>query len=312
MTELDTLTTPTDEDLLHLAAARARLRLLEAPTLVGYVRALMVPAMGGAQDGMPRAASKTPPLPLRADAIDDTDDVWSRLLYWVNYWATIYQVAPPSAVLVHWARDKEAAGFRAETTPAGATALLNVVTQWLLVRHDPIAAHPDGRIYFDDVADMIWKLRATYPTTQRAPRGVIDRPCPVCDRFTYGAEWPDGAAVDQFVLACSFCGHTQEAAEVIRKGRVRELMHELREEHADPKSEWWTKRQAILELDITKQTLNRYIAAGQLATYTAGGIVHVNSKDLCDLWRNKRLRQRKVLNDYWAARRDEQDMPAPA
>ena len=91
MTELDTLTTPTDDDLLHLAAARARLRLLEAPTLVGYVRALMVPAMGGAQDGMPRAASKTPPLPLRADAIDDTDDVWSRLLYWVNYWATIYR-----------------------------------------------------------------------------------------------------------------------------------------------------------------------------------------------------------------------------
>jgi len=314
MSELDTLTTPTDDDLLGLAAARTRNRLVSAPALVGYIRALMVPGLGGAQDGMPRAASKTAPLPLRADAVDDTDDVWARLLYWVNYWAGIYQAAPPSAVLVHWARDREAAGLRAETTAAGATRLLDVVTQWLLVRHDRIRTHETGQTYFDDVSEMLHSLRKKYPTAPTPPRGVLDRPCPVCDRFNYGASWPDDAPVDGFVLSCSFCGHTEDAAAFIRAGRVRELMHELREEHADPKSEWWTKRQAILELDITKQTLNRYIASGSLQTYTAGGTVHVNSADLCDLWRAKRVRQRKVLDDYWSARRKEQaetDTPQP-
>ncbi|ROS62188.1 hypothetical protein EDF38_1291 [Frigoribacterium sp. PhB160] len=288
MTELDTMTTPTDEDLLQLAAARARRRLLEAPALVGYVRALMVPGLGGAQDGMPRAASKTAPLPMRADAVDDTDDIFARLTYWVNYWSTAYKVAPPSAVLVHWARDGEAAGFRAETTPAGAQALLTQVTTWLLIRHDLIALHADGPVFFDDVNEMLRSLWAKYPTAPRAARGVLDRACPVCDRFAFGAHWPDDADVDGFELSCSFCGHSQPAADFIRAGRVRELMHELREEHADPRSEWWTKRQAMLELDLGKSTLNRYIADGDLQTYTVQGTVYVNTEDLLTLWRAKR------------------------
>ena len=291
MTELDTLTTPTDEELLQLAAARARRRLLEAPALVGYVRALMVPGLGGAQDGMPRAASKTAPLPLRADAVDDTDDIYARLTHWVHYWGRILGATPPSAVLVHWARDGEAAGFRAETTPAGAQALLQQVTLWLLVRHDPIAAHVDGPTYFDDVNGMLRDLWAKYPTAPRAARGVLDRACPVCDRFAFGAHWPDDAEVDGFVLACSFCGHSQPAADFIRAGRVRELMHELREEHAEPRSEWWTKRQAVVELDITMRTLDRYIVGG-LGTYTVQGTVYVNTEDLLALWREKRAKAR--------------------
>jgi hypothetical protein len=291
VTELNTLTDPTAEDLLHLAAARARRRLLEAPALVGYVRALMVPGLSGAQDGMPRAASKTAPLPMRADAVDDTDDVFARLTYWVNYWAGTYQVQPPSAVLVHWAREGEAAGFRAETTSAGATKLLEQVTTWLLVRHDLITHHEAGEVYFDDVNGMLRDLWAKYPTAPRAPRGVLDRACPICDRFTFGAHWPDDAGVDGFVLSCSFCGHTEAAAAFIKAGRVRELMHELREEHADPKSEWWTKRKAVVELDMTMRTLDNYVRDG-LATYTVDGSVYVHVDDLLAMWREKRVKRK--------------------
>jgi len=65
----------------------------------------------------------------------------------------------------------------------------------------------------------------------------------------------------------------------MKTGRVRELLHELRQEHAEPKSEWWTKRQAILELGITIQSLNRYITEG-LITATYSGTVYVHTDDL--------------------------------
>lgn len=292
MSELDTLTTPTDEDLLHLAAARARRRLLEVAGLVAYVRTLVVPAMGGASDGMPRAASKTAPLPLRADAVDDSDDAYARLLEWVSYWARELATEPPVAVQVKWRAKDEPDGFRAGTTPAGAGLLVKLVTTWLLTHQDRIVVHASAQAYLDDVADMVWKLRAKYPRAPRPERGVLERPCPVCDRFTFGASWPGEAAVDEFELVCSFCGHTEQAAAFIREGRVRELLHELREEHADPRSEWWTKRQAQSELEITKQTLNRYIAEGSLPTYTADGTVYVNTEDLLTLWRAKRSAKR--------------------
>ncbi|ROP78313.1 hypothetical protein EDF18_0959 [Frigoribacterium sp. PhB107] len=294
MSELDTLTTPTDEDLLHLAAARARRRLLEADGLVAYIRTLVVPPLGGASDGMPRAASKTPPLPLRADAVDDTDDTYARLIEWVSYWAGQLTTEPPVALQVKWAAKDEPAGFRAGTTPAGAGLLVKMLTTWLLTRQDQILGQPAAQEYLDDVADIVWKLRSKYPRAPRPERGVLERPCPVCDRFTFGATWPGQAAVEEFELVCSFCGHSEAAAAFIRDGRVRELLHELREEHADPRSEWWTKRQAQMELDIGKTTLNRYIADGDLQTYTVDGTVYVSTEDLLTLWRTKRAASRGV------------------
>jgi hypothetical protein len=307
--------TPADGlDELHLAAARARRSLLEAPSIIGWVRAQVTPAMGGSQDGMPRAASKTAPLPLRADAVDDSDDAFARILYWVAYWSGLYEEQAPSAVQAHWRVQGETVGFRAGVTAEGASGLVSIATTWLLTRQDRILLHEDARTYLDDVADIVWQLHQRYPTAPRAARGVLDRPCPVCDRFAFGADWPDHSdaqwpdqpPVDDFTLRCSFCEYSETSESFIRSGRVRELLHELREEHADPKSEWWTIRQAVTELDVTRRTLERYIADGQLPTYTAGGTLHVSSEELLDLWRRKRMRQRKILTDYWDARRAEQ------
>ncbi|GAA0960266.1 hypothetical protein [Frigoribacterium faeni] len=280
----------TPDQYLHLATARARRSLVEAPGLIAYVRTLITPGLGGASDGMPRPASRTAPLPLRADAVDDTDDVFARLLHWVSYWAGVYQTAPPSTMQVHWAQDGEITGFRASTTPEGAGALTQQATLWLLARHDLITTHDTGMTYFEDVADMMRDLRGRFPRAPRPPRGVLDRPCPVCDQYAFGATWT-GNSVEQFELRCSKCEHTEDAASFIKAGRVRELLHELREEHAEPKSEWWSKRQSALELGITPQTLNRYIAEG-LRTVTLAGGVYVKTDDLLDLWREKRLRMK--------------------
>jgi hypothetical protein len=297
--------TPNDDlDELHLAAARARQRLLEAPSIISWVRAQLTPAMGGAQDGMPRPPSQTSaPLPLRADAVDDSDDAFARILYWVAYWANLYEETAPALVVTHWRVQGETAGFRAGITPEGVSGLVRTATTWLLAHQDRILMHEDARTYLDDVTDIIWQLHRSYPTAPRPARGVLDRPCPVCDHFAFGAEWPDHSdiswpdhpPVDDFTLRCSFCEHTETAQSFIKAGRVRELLHELREEHADVKSEWWTKRQAVLELGITVQSVNRYIATDGLPTYTAGGVVYVNVEELLELYRSKRVA--KKLNN---------------
>lgn len=276
-------------DQLHLSAARARRRLLEAPGLISWVRLQITPTMGGAQDGMPRAASKTAPLPLRADAVDDSDDAFARLLEWVSYWAGELDADPPVAIRAKWATPDDPRGFRAGTTPDGAGLLVQTATTWLLTRQDRIELNDSAAAYFDDVADITFQLRQRYPRAPRPARGVLERPCPVCDRFSYGAEWVEGGGVEDFALSCSHCGHTETAVSFIKAGRVRELLHELREEHADPRSEWWTKRKAVLELDIRIQTLNRYITEDDLPTYTVDGVVYVNTEELLALYRRKRM-----------------------
>lgn len=187
---------------------------------------------------MPRPASKTAPLPVTAYAADDTDDVYARLLHWVSYWAGVYQVAPPATMQVRWARDREVTGFRASTPPEDACPPTQLATLWLLARHDLLAGHDTGMIYFEDVADMMRDLRGQFPRAPRPPRGVLDRPCPVCGQYAFGATWT-GDSVEHFELRCSKCEHTEDATSFIKAGRVRELLHELRAEHAEPKSEWW-------------------------------------------------------------------------
>ena len=282
----------TPEDNRQLTTARARRSLLEAPELILFIRLLVTPRLGGQQDGLPRPASKNAPLPLRAEAVDDTDDLFARLLEWVDYWAAAFKTPAPSIAQVHRSKTGEPAGFRSSTTADGAAALTKQLTLWLLARHDLIAQDNAGLVYFEDIAEMAWKLRGRYPMTPRAPRGVIDRPCPVCDQFAYGASWTGESATD-FELRCSHCEHTEDAATFLKHGRVRELMHELREEHAEPKAEWWTKRQATLELSVNVRTIDRYITDG-LRTLTHAGTVYVPTDELLALWRAKRLRMKST------------------
>lgn len=116
------------------------------------------------------------------------------------------------------------------------------------------------------------------PDDTRAPRGDIGRPCPVRDQFAYGATWTGESATD-FELRRSHCEYTEDAATCPKDGRVRELMHELREEHPEPKVEWWKNRRSILELDVNVRTIDRYITDG-LRTLTHAGTAYVHTDEL--------------------------------
>ena len=227
----DTITPEVDEETARaLAAVRARRTLNDAAGLIAYARALAVPSLGTMSDGMPRAASKEAPLPFRADAIDDTDDAYARLIQWVTYWADTLEANPPATVVVVWKRGDDEQGFRAEATPAGAGQLVQILVTWLLIRWDQMLAHGGGEAFVEDVGDIFRPLFAKYPRAPRGQRRVLPRPCPVCDRFAFGAEWRSENVTD-FVLRCEHCGHEEAAAEHLAAKRVRELVRDLREEH---------------------------------------------------------------------------------
>jgi hypothetical protein len=227
----DTTTVEVDDATsLALSAARARRRLLEAPGLVAYIRTLVVPGLGGAKDGMPRAASKEPPAPMRIEAADDSDSLYAQLVNWVDYWAERLSVNPPATLLAVWRNKSDVQGFRGTVTPPGAGQLVGYLTTWLLIRHDEIAAHEFGRAYFDDVSTIIRSAQARYPRAPRGDRHVLPRPCPVCDHFAFGAEWASEDVAD-FVLRCEHCGHEEPAAEHLATEKAtRHLVIALREE----------------------------------------------------------------------------------
>lgn len=228
---------------LGLRAATARRRLEDLPELVTHIRSLVTPTLGGAKDGMPRAASKEHPLPMRSDAADDADALWRQLCEWVEHWADVFDVRPPASATAAWRNEKgELIGFRTHLRPEQAGTLTKYLVDWLLIRHEAIASKPSGGHYYDDVSDLqqtVYNLKGEpeswysiapkYPRAPRLQRPVLPRPCPVCDQYAYGAEWPEDGRPEDVILRCEHCGHQDDA--VLRSSRTaRQIVVELREE----------------------------------------------------------------------------------
>lgn len=227
----DTITPEVDADTAYaLTATRARRALGDAAGLIAYARSLAIPSLGVMGDGMPRAASKEAPLPFRADAIDDTDDAYARLIQWVTYWADALQVNPPATVVVVWKRGDEEQGFRAEATPAGAGELVKILVTWILIRWDAIVLHDSGQVFVTDIGDIFRPLFGKYPRRPQRERQVLPRPCEVCDHYAVGAEWASEDVTD-FVVRCDHCDDTVPGATYLASEKTaRKLMQELREE----------------------------------------------------------------------------------
>ncbi len=285
-------TTGADVDpivLLSLAAARARQRLEEVPGLIAYVRTLVVPQTLQRSDGLPRAASKEPPAPFNTAAVDESDSVYAQLLNWVSYWSETLRIAPPVTASYAWVNSREVQGFRAGVTPEGAALLVRNISIWLLLHEDEIQRHDQAAEYFGDVASIVWNLRKRFPRNGRGTRPVFPRPCPVCGDPSMGVEWRSEELAD-FTLACAYCGFEGSTEALLKDRDVREILRDMRFEDAPEATTWWTKKQAVREMRITPQTLNRYIQRDGLTTHTASGDVHVNADQLREIWRTKRLR----------------------
>ncbi|TFD80860.1 hypothetical protein [Cryobacterium psychrophilum] len=183
--------------------------LEEAPDLVAHIRAQVIPAMGGAQ-GERVDASKEAPLPLRADAMEDTDDLFGRLVDWAAALAAEMGVKPPEAAVGLWDGADQCRGFRAATGPVAAYRLALEVTKWLSGRAESIAYLPSAEAFTTAVIELVRTYRKRYPMAPRPPRRYQPKPCPVCNEAALFVHWPDNTAAGVEVK-CEVCHHVVEA-----------------------------------------------------------------------------------------------------
>jgi hypothetical protein len=152
--------------------------------------------------------------PLHTEKADDADEIYVRLLEWVGYWAETLEVVPPSVAIVGWSRvdeDSRAAaperqflGFRAGTTPEGAAMLTRLLTLWLLSRDDRIEQDSSTGAFQEDVAQLVWSMRAKYRLTPARDRKVLPRFCATCKEYAVEAWWASADPLD-VVVQCTHC-----------------------------------------------------------------------------------------------------------
>ncbi|MBT2502993.1 hypothetical protein [Curtobacterium sp. ISL-83] len=273
-----------------LAETHVRSLLIKAADQVEHVRSLVVP--GGAQpsDGQPHSSSTEPSFPIRVDPLEASDRVYAHLLNWVRYWSAELQIDAPVTAKYAWSTDGGPQGFRSSVTPQGAYGLTANLATWLLIHHDSIRRQPGSADYLTSVDSMLWHLRERFPMEARPARPVVPRPCPVCGSSTMNIERRSESVTD-IAIVCSYCRFEGDAKALMKERNIRVLLTDIRVEEAPPAAEWWTKKQAIAEMRLTQQTLNRYIQHEGLPTHTADGVVYVRADDVRELWRAKQVRR---------------------
>lgn len=196
-----------DQRTARLQLWRSQDALRQAPDIAEYVRSLAV-------DGKPERGEVLPEYwsPMRLAAVDACDALYAQILNWVAYFSEELQIVPPATFPVAWSNLREAQGFKAHTTPAGAHMLVNIQTMWLLGRGAQINAHPSADAFQKDVIELVFSLRGKYPMAPRGERKVMPRACPVCGELAVGAEWftPDPLDVK---ISCEVCGYEMQLGE---------------------------------------------------------------------------------------------------
>jgi hypothetical protein len=146
---------------------RSRAALRFAPDLLHHVRAIAISS--------PERGETLPEwnAPMRITALHESDLVFSQLVDWRSYWQQHFDgdSAPASGV---YRRDGEVQGFAAGTTPALARILTRTQSAWLLDHADHILGEPSEVHYHLDVADMLFDLRAQFPTSKPLDLTAVD------------------------------------------------------------------------------------------------------------------------------------------
>jgi hypothetical protein len=200
----------------RVRAVQARTALGQAAELVEHIRALMVPSDGRTEPGVAVAVERTP---LHTERADDADDLYVRLLEWVQFWSETLGSMPPSVAVVGWSRVDEDSpvkaparqflGFRAGTTPAGAGTLIRLLTMWLLSRDERLEQHESAGAFQADVTSLVWGLRAKYRLSAVHVRSVRPRLCSTCGELAVEAWWRSADPLD-VVVECLHCGQQFE------------------------------------------------------------------------------------------------------
>lgn len=173
-------------------------------TVNAWVRCHVQPSTSTG-DGPRVTTTRTPPAPLRLDALDDIDNVVAALNAWVDRARAEHpdRPHPPDragtrvlAGRVHGA----AAGH--DTLPAQAAAA------WLHTWHDWMTERDWAAAYHDTVTTLARTLRGKYATRERLRK--LPTPCPACDRLSLWYHPPKTATAEVTV-----CCHADDCGAVI-------------------------------------------------------------------------------------------------
>jgi len=168
-----------------------------APQLIMNMRAAVIPG-GGMSDGQPRGRQFAP-APLGITPMDDSDQLYTNLVRWVDYWSGVMNVpAPKAAVWITFAEAEatgDMLGIRGPITPEQAHKLTTGLTDWLTQWLESAAYNLDVVRFHDAITYGtpdnlgVFPLQGRYPTTQRPPRQAARRECPICGQVDVFALW---------------------------------------------------------------------------------------------------------------------------
>jgi hypothetical protein len=196
----DTMFETEEQAAARIQAFRLRRALEDAPEQVAFVHALALSGRGEAGETLREWSA-----PMRISAADAADETYAQLVNLVAYLAEDLNLPAPAVNVFVWRNRKDIQGFRAGTTTDGARLLTHLHTAWLLIHAEQIATHPEYPAFAKDTGEFLWELRSQYPMTDRKPRDVFPRACPICDEYEVGARWGDGDAAD-VTVECGHCG----------------------------------------------------------------------------------------------------------
>lgn len=192
--------------------ARILYRLNEAPGIMFVLRANLIPL--GAQKLQGRiTGSHDTPLPLRDDALETADLLYSTLANWVLGHAETMGVRPPDGLLAHANTGKDSQGLPANLTPQEASQHTDHLASWLRLWAPSIAYLPgddtpngwvSAKAYHDSIVDIIRTTRNKAGLSTPRPRRVTLTGwfCRHCGENTAELDVPDQGPM---VARCSDC-----------------------------------------------------------------------------------------------------------
>lgn len=213
-----------EEAAAQVRAWRARSALRSAPDLAMHIRAVALSGKTERGDELVEESGEISRglrewvAPMRISATDDVDDLFVRLLEWVEYWSAVLEVGAPLRATRAWRnfqhshrsagyQDAEVRGLKPGTSPEAARRLVHLLTRWLMEQTESINGSEAAPGYHEDVLAMMSALRGRYPIAPKPEKEASPRECPLCGMPAVLADWAMGPTSSSGVAVwCSMCG----------------------------------------------------------------------------------------------------------
>lgn len=189
---------------------RARHKLHETVDILAFIRSQVPPAMESAR-GPRVSGTREAPIPMNAQASDDSHDLFGQINYWMGNLAEALGIRPPLVTITFQRRTGESLPpFWGD--PFGASVAMENIVDWYEGHERSIVrdlAPLTVLAWCGFIDDVVHEFRSRYRMAPTRPRRARPRVCPVCGEPTVTADFGRFSAD----VSCSHCGHVVPPAE---------------------------------------------------------------------------------------------------